>query len=82
MTAKQKVMLVAAQYAQIARKMTKQADAIDSLARQADEEEAAEILEDLEAEGLVDSDGMLTLSTDGESGAGSTRANASGSSKN
>jgi hypothetical protein len=60
-TAKQRVALVAAQYAATAREMTRAADAMASVAKSIDEAKAEELMARLRAEGLIDSEGMLTV---------------------
>jgi hypothetical protein len=59
MTSKQKVALIAAQYAARAREMTRQGDSILQMAKLLDENGASEVFEELQRSGLVDSEGLL-----------------------
>lgn len=61
MTLKKKLDLVVAQYAGVARSMTRSADMMAELARNISEAQAENVLKTLEAEGLIDKDGVLTL---------------------
>ena len=60
MTSKQKLELVAAQYVARARDMTRSGDFMASVAASVDEAKAKQILEALEREGLIDSEGLLS----------------------
>lgn len=62
MTARQRIQHVAAQYMKIAKTVTREAAMLESLANLAGEETAVRLLEQLEAEGLIDADGQITLS--------------------
>ena len=60
MTAKKKLDLVVAQYAEVARHATRVADSLSSMAKLLDETKAEKVLKTLEAEGLIDAEGVLT----------------------
>lgn len=60
MSPKQKVLLVAAQYARVALEMTDMAGQINALAQHVDDDKARDILATMQAEGLIDGDGIIT----------------------
>lgn len=59
MTAKQKLAIVAAQYIAHAREVTRSGDLMSVVAEKVSEERAKGIVEALEAEGLIDAEGIL-----------------------
>lgn len=61
MTSKQKLALVAAQYIARARDATRSGDALAAVSESISEERARAAIEDLEREGLIDREGILTL---------------------
>lgn len=61
MTSKQRVALVAAQYAAVAREMARAADAMAEVSKSIDEARAEALMGRLRAEGLIDSEGMLAI---------------------
>jgi hypothetical protein len=60
MTAKQKLMLVAAQYVAEARERTRQGDMLAEVAKALTEDSAAKVFDELVKLELVDCDGILT----------------------
>lgn len=64
MTAKQKLFLVAAQYAAQARLMTRESDLMMAMTEATDEARAKRVVDEFERLGLIDRDGMLTKTND------------------